>query len=150
MAIVEIPKEKLMGVVVPALKRKLRDAEHNGIKPQKLKGVVQETAGLWPSDDLFNRIMWIVGYKSVGGLYYANGFGPEKPKKEKKPKKVQDKASVNSDGQSLTYEGGDLHLVLKGKDKNGKKVDVSMSPVKKVIIIVGSLLLIMVVRMIGG
>ncbi len=142
MAITEIPKEKLMGEVVPALKRKLKDAEHNGIKPQKLKGVVQETAGLWPSNDLFNRIMWIVGYKSVGGLYYANGFGPEKPKKEKKQKKQPDQKVTNHDGQSITFEG-DVVVTVKGAGHDFR------SKAVKVIIFLSSVILLIVTNPLG-
>ncbi len=141
MAITEIPKEKLMGEVVPALKRKLKDAEHNGIKPQKLKGVVQETAGLWPSDDLFNRIMWIVGYKSIGGLYYANGFGPEKPKKEKKPKSSNDK-TTKADGQSITLDG-DIVVTVKGANHDFR------SKAVKVIIFLSSVILLIITNPLG-
>lgn len=132
--------------VVSALQEALVASDRNGMKRDKLKQVVKSVTGSWPSDGLFTQVMWIVGYNTgTNKLYYAQGKVPDEFKKEKKSrfqkelKKLSERPNVDGNGQSLIYEGGDLHLKLTGKDKNGKKVDVSLSPVKKVTIFIATI-----------
>ncbi len=120
-------------------------AKDGGIPLESVWNIVSGSLGFTPTDVDFRQILFKAKYRSSedGTILYGIKFGP------KKAKPVDGKVS-NNDGQSLTYEGGNLHLKLTGTDKSGKKVDVSMSPVKKVTIVIGSILLFFAVRMFGG
>ncbi|WKZ25913.1 MAG: hypothetical protein QY322_01240 [bacterium] len=89
---------------------------------------------VFPQAD-FGKILFKARAKKVGDRYYLMGVGPEKPKAEKPAK---------TGGDEMTFEGVDV--VITGQ--HGFKLEAKK--VKRVTIIISSILLILAARMVTG
>lgn len=89
---------------------------------------------VFPQAD-FGKILFKARAKKVGDRYYLMGVGPEKPKMEKPAK---------NGGGEMTFEGVDVVITGTG----GFKLDAKK--VKRVTIVIASVLFLLAVRMLGG
>lgn len=88
---------------------------------------------VFPQAD-FGKILFKARVKKVGDRYYLMGVGPKKPKTEKH----------GNGGSEMTFEGVDVVITGPG----GFKLDAKK--VKRVTIVITSVLFLLVVRMVTG
>ncbi len=118
-----------------AVKQLLEDRGESGASVGEVKNKITSALriAVFPHAD-FGTILFKARAKKVGERYYLMGVGPEKPKEEKHAK----------NGGEMTFEGVDV--VITGPD--GFKFDAKK--VKRVTIVIASLLVVLAVRMITG
>lgn len=119
-----------------AVNRLLDERGETGASIGEVKNKITSSLhiAVFPQAD-FGKILFKARAKKVSDRYYLMGVGPEKPKMEK---------SANNGAGEMTFESVDV--VITGP--HGFKLDAKK--VKRVTIVIASLLVALVVRMITG